>query len=266
MTDSARTVLHNPREEEFARKGWYLHSRDRFVARQVLKAAGGRKPGELKILDAGCGTGGVVHLLTQAGCKVTGADADAQSLEWGRAQGRLTNYVCAGLEHLSFDDDSFDLGVSSEVLEHLADDAAGLRELFRVCRGPVVLTVPAHRYLWTDSDALLLHQRRYSRRAFAELIESAGGSVESLRPFGMIPGLAILAYKVLARLSRRGKTKNGDMPLAARYSVPPFLNRLMAFVFSVDLRLSQMNLIPWGHAWIAVARRKTREENKAVSL
>ena len=111
----------------------------------------------------------------------------------------------------------------SEVLEHIPDDVQAVRELLRVARGPVVITVPAHACLWTDSDRVLLHQRRYSRAGLQRVVEAAGGRVHRLHAFGLLPGAAVLAYLAL----RRGRDSGPNAkPLAARFAMPRWLDRL----------------------------------------
>lgn len=250
MTTGA--LSYDPGQEENARQGWYLGNRDRFLAGLVcrrLKPRAGTPRGV--ILDAGCGTGGLAARLQAAGFTVTGVDADAPSLAWAQKQGRLADGRCADITALPFPDDAFDLCVSSEVIEHVADDVAAVRELLRVSRGPVILTVPAHRWLWTDSDQVLLHKRRYTRQDLRRCIQQAGGGVRILHPFGVMPALAILAYKAWCRL-RKPRGISGDaevLPLAARFRIPGWVDWFLSAFFRVELVMSAHGLIPWGHAW-----------------
>ena len=96
---------------------------------------------------------------------VTGVEPAAQSLQAARARG-LGPVLPGSLDDpLPFDDDAFDLAVALDVLEHVADDGAALRELARVIApgGRLLVTVPQYGWLWGEHDVLAHHHRRYTR-------------------------------------------------------------------------------------------------------
>ncbi len=103
-----------------------------------------------RVLDAGCGGGGLTRLLARAvgsGGEVVGLDANPQLIEWGRSQGKEADvagqiqFQEGDVLHLPFEDDTFDLVWCSRVIHGLSDQVAGVRELARVVRpgGRVVL-------------------------------------------------------------------------------------------------------------------------------
>jgi SAM-dependent methyltransferase len=241
-----------PSSEESGIGNWYLRSRHRFVARlasKVLKRSGGTS-----VLDAGCGTGGLCAFLEAEGVTtIVGCDAESEAVAHGREKGRLKNAIVADVSKLPFDDNAFDLVICSEVLEHLPDHRAGLREILRVSRGPVLLTIPAHPCLWTESDEILHHQRRYTRAMLRELLSSCDATVERVAPFGAIPGLMILLFKLLKPSS--GKAGGDQKPLAARMKWPGWLDALLYRASNAELALSSAGCMPWGHAWWVLLRK-----------
>jgi SAM-dependent methyltransferase len=260
---SERTVLHSPDREEEVRQDWYLLNRDRFVARLVRREANRLPlPSKPTVLDAGCGIGGLTAILRDEGVDVTGVGADEPSPQKGAASGRPDKDVKGDLCTLPFSDRSFALCVSSEVLEHLDDDTKGLQELVRVCRGTLVLTVPAHGRLWTRSDDILMHRRRYSRQEFAQLLSRAGISGAAIRGYGIVPGLAILGYRLIS--GDKGRSKDAppkkEEPLAARFRPPRWVDALLSLLFRIDLRLSQWGLVPWGQGWWVAVKTRTGED------
>lgn len=242
--------------EQKAITQWYLRARHESVAALAKRLLAGRDPAGCKVLDAGCGSGGVTLQLRAMGFDVTGCDHAESSVEQGRADGRLHDAIVADLCALPFADGAFDLVVCSEVLEHIADDAKAMREVSRVARGPMLITVPAHQSLWTYSDELLGHHRRYSRRSFRALLEAGGAEVRALHAFGMLPALFLAAYRPFARRSGKGASAE-DRPLAARFKLPRFLDAVLYRVARLDFRLSELGVIPWGHAWWAAASKKS---------
>lgn len=255
-----RTVPYAVEQDERARGGWYLANRDRFLAELAAARARRAATPVRRVLDAGCGVGGLVEQLARRGFEVTGVDADPASIALGRQAGRLKDARQADVAQLPFPDRHFDLAVCSEVLEHVPEDAAALRELRRVTSGPLLLTVPAHRYLWTDSDAILLHRRRYGRRDVVALAARAGVTLECLHPFGLLPGIAVLAYKCVARRKKTRPAGAAQIPLAARFHLPGVVDHVLATLFRLELCAARHGVLPWGHGWWFVVAGTTGEK------
>jgi ubiquinone/menaquinone biosynthesis C-methylase UbiE len=114
---------------------------DRF-RRRLLAVAAGSRPAT--VLDAGCGEGFVAEWLSGAfgGARIVGVDVRDDALR--EASGRVprAGFLVGDVMRLPFPDRSFDLVVCTEVLEHVEDPAGALRELRRVARGSVLVTVP----------------------------------------------------------------------------------------------------------------------------
>ncbi|MFQ6029898.1 MAG: class I SAM-dependent methyltransferase [Dehalococcoidia bacterium] len=99
-----------------------------------------------RVLDAGCGEGALSCLVARQGIEVVGADISAPNVEAARRlaaeRGMGVRFVCADLENLPFGDNSFDIVISSHVLEHLPDLSRGLGELYRVTRSMALIAMP----------------------------------------------------------------------------------------------------------------------------
>lgn len=120
----------------------------------------------LSVLDAGCGPGAITLGIARAVSPgtVTGLDIDEASLEVGRelvADQGVDNvaFVQASVNETGFPADSFDVAFAHAVLQHLADPAAAVRELFRVVRpGGLIALVDADHglsVLWPENDLML---------------------------------------------------------------------------------------------------------------
>jgi SAM-dependent methyltransferase len=112
--------------------------------KMILDAAGRRIAGRL--LENGCGVGMYVERLAPLAGQVIGLEYDFPRA-W-EAHGHSPNILCAAGEQLPFPNDFFDLILSHEVLEHVQDDAAALREMVRVLRpgGRMLIFVPNRGY------------------------------------------------------------------------------------------------------------------------
>jgi len=105
-------------------------------------------PEGLSVLDAGCGEGAVSFLLAERGRSSTGVDISEPNIRAAteearrRGVGGMTKFVQGDAERLPVPDQSFDVVVSTHVLEHLPDFDQGARELVRVARKRVVVALP----------------------------------------------------------------------------------------------------------------------------
>jgi SAM-dependent methyltransferase len=131
-------------------------------------------PDRARILDAGCGSGRNMIELARHGT-VTGVELSPPSVEIARR--RATGEVIEGsILEMPFAAESFDLAVSLDVIEHLQDDLAALKELRRVVApgGRLLVTVPAYQWLWSGHDEINHHHRRYTRRSLLDVAQQAG--------------------------------------------------------------------------------------------
>lgn len=98
----------------------------------IVQAGGERLRGD--ILENGCGVGMYVEHLAPFGGRVFGLEYDFERA--AKAGARSPGIINAAGEHLPYPDSSFDLILSHEVLEHVADDVLAVREMVRVLRNP----------------------------------------------------------------------------------------------------------------------------------
>ena len=110
----------------------------------IKEAAGERIQGRL--LENGCGIGLYLEHLRPLGCEVIGLEFDFQRAV--EAKKRTENILGAAGENLPFPEDSFDLILSNEVIEHVADDKKAVQEMVRtlVPGGRTVIFCPNRWY------------------------------------------------------------------------------------------------------------------------
>lgn len=152
------------------------------------------------ILDVGCGDGFYLHLLFALfpKAKIVGIDNDKNAL---RSASINLKYKNVKLKHgdicnLNFANNSLDIVVASELLEHLKDDFKGLKEIRRVLRpgGLLLISVPHANYplLWDPINWFLerifkthikkgffagiwnQHERLYSQNQLMKLVKKVG--------------------------------------------------------------------------------------------
>lgn len=130
-----------------------------------------------RILDVGCGTGANLEMLAQFG-SAEGVDVSDDALEFCRKKGLTVQKGLA--ETLPYADETFDITTALDVVEHLDDDIAGLKEMYRVTKtgGYSLIFVPAFMWLWGVQDDISHHRIRYTRKQIVERLEKAGYTVE----------------------------------------------------------------------------------------
>ncbi len=162
----------------------FVGPRHRLRESLLLKLLLSGRPGPA-LLNVGAGQGTFTQALEARGFRVTSVEPSQRAVELLRT--RVNGpVVAASAEALPFEDSAFDGAVLGEVLEHVEDDLAGLRETARVVRpeGVVAMSVPANPAWFGPSDEWAGHHRRYTRPALLDLCAGAGLSVVRLRPWG----------------------------------------------------------------------------------
>jgi ubiquinone/menaquinone biosynthesis C-methylase UbiE len=104
----------------------------------------------LRVLEVACGRGGFVGELARSGAHVTGCDFSSAALRAASTKLRArecqiaASLIQADAQSLPFADNSFDLVVSCETIEHLPDVMSAIRGMHRVTRpgGKLFLTTP----------------------------------------------------------------------------------------------------------------------------
>ena len=161
---------------------------------------------------------------------------------------------CAGLEHLPFPPAEFDLLFALDVLEHIEDDAGALAELRRVSApgAALVVTVPAHQWMWTEHDVQLHHVRRYARPEIEERARSTGWVPETVTYFNS----AVFPLVAVARLASRRSSRRGRTDLDR---TPPALNRLLELPMRAEAALIAGGVrLPFGVSLGLVCRNPAR--------
>lgn len=218
-----------------------------------------RPPTGYRVLECGCGTGNVLHALEQLGddVAVVGMDLFAEGLSYARQ--RTGASLVQGDVHRPPFGGRFDLVGLFDVLEHMADDRAVLRDLRTLVAdgGRVLLTVPAHPSLWSYFDEASRHCRRYTREELAGKLEAAGYRVECLTYFmaSLLPAVWI-GRRLAAMLSRQPaeEAAQADRLAVKELRITPGVNGLLAALLTVEAKvLARRGRLPWGASLLAVA-------------
>ena len=228
---------------------WWYTGRRKILAgfvEEICRHVTDRRP---RILDVGCGTGANLLMLSKYG-EAEGVDIAEDALAFCRERG-LDKVRLGSGEELPYDDGTFDLVTALDVVEHMDDDLAGLREMRRVLRpgGRVLLFVPTFMFLWGLQDDVSNHRRRYRLPELRRVLEQAGFEIERTTYANITFFLPILVMRQLMRLTGIKTDSENNINVTA-------LNGVLGSVFGAESWFLRFMNLPFGVSGLCVARVK----------
>lgn len=161
---------------------------NRFLERELIQFLGEHD----KAVDFGAGNGEFAARLTAHGKRITAIEPDPHLRDAIAAQGIhvIANIEAAPMQHRIY---------SQNVLEHIEDDEAALRELQSKLHplGKLFLYVPAFNCLYTDIDKAIGHHRRYHKAELVQKLKRAGFAIERAE---YVDSVGFLCWLVMGRL------------------------------------------------------------------
>jgi SAM-dependent methyltransferase len=224
------------------------------LARQVTAPL---SPG-YRVMEMGCGDGNVLRFLERA-CPtgiVVGMDLYAEGLRYARIRTACA-LVQGDVRNSPFGVPFQVIGIF-DVLEHIDDDRRILGDLSALLDtgGALLLTVPAHRSLWSYFDQVSGHCRRYEPEELRSKLEEAGFAIEYLTPYmASVRPLMWLARRLKARTA--AGTVHARELLKEEVRVIPVLNDILRVILSWEtFWLAKRRQLPFGSSLLAVARKR----------
>ena len=194
---------------------WWYRERRHLLGRMIA----GLRPGTA--LDIGAAGGGNTRVLRRAGWSVSALEYGADGAEVAAERG--LSVVRGDATALPVDDDSLDLVVAFDVLEHIVDHDTAVSEVRRALRsgGMFLIAVPADPKLWSDHDVAVDHVRRYTRETLKAVLERNGFEIASMTSWN------VLLRPVVAL--RRRKASGSDLE-----TVRPVVNLVLRAVVTAE--------------------------------
>lgn len=227
---------------------WWFQARRKAVLRLLERM---QWPRDIRLLDIGCSGGAMLQMLQQAGwTDLLGFDLEASGLSLSNqvSPGRILQ---ANAGQLPFRNDSVDAALASDVLEHIQDDGASLRDWLRVVRpgGRLLLFVPAYPQLWSRHDTWNHHYRRYRLPELVQTVTAAGWKVDFSSYWNTFWLPAVAGARLLERLLGPGKAEPAvKMP-------PAWLNHLMGLPFHLEHLWLRKHSLPMGLSCVVHAHK-----------
>ena len=229
---------------ELDQRHWWYVARREVLAALIRREV--RPPAKASVLEIGCGTGHNLAMLSEFGhVDALELDDEARAV----AEERLGRKVMsAPLPQLAgVPRKHYDLIGAFDVVEHIDDDATALASIAARLKpgGKLVVTVPAHQWMWSAHDVVNHHKRRYSKRALKRLFESSPLKLDAIGYFNSL----LFPVAVAERLSSKMRGKD-----EADLKMPPApLNSALEKVFAAERHLVGRLPLPLGLSLFAVA-------------
>lgn len=239
---------------ELERVHWWFEGRRRLFFDLLARTLRGAR--DLRMLDVGCGAGGMLGELRRFG-EPAGLEISHELLAAARARG-FPRLVAGSAERLPVAPASLDLVTAFDCVEHLEDDLGAFRGFFAALRpgGRLFLSVPAWQFLYAENDRVAMHRRRYRRSGLTARLREVGFAIERasyvnawLFPL-IVP--AVLLLKAKQHFFKRAGAP-AETNLSYRY--PKAVNSLLAAIFSSERFVLRRASFPIGHSLVVLARK-----------
>lgn len=241
-----RNVYH--RLDELEGEHWWFCAR-RSILKSVIKRYAPRVD-RLRLLEAGCGTGGNLQTLAELGSlEAFEIDEEARQI----AGGKLAIDIKYGSlpDAVPYPPGGFDIVAAFDVIEHVEDDVASLASLGKQLSpgGRLIMTVPAMPWMWSHHDTSHHHYRRYTRSRLESVLNEAGLKPLTTTYFNTLLFPAIVAMRFGKRALGYGETRDDAMP-------SPYLNAILKNIFKLEEHIVGRVNLPVGVSLLAVAERR----------
>jgi 2-polyprenyl-3-methyl-5-hydroxy-6-metoxy-1,4-benzoquinol methylase len=245
------SAFHEIEEEHY----WYTARRDAII-RLLTRAGFSMTKRASRCVEVGCGTGGMLSILSLFAESVEGVEPYEAAVRTAR-QRHLAFEVHHqdGIEFLHERLGQFDLIASFDVLEHIEDHEKMIEAMYGALApgGCLVVTVPAHRMLWSSFDDFDHHYRRYSKAELSGVLGRAGFVVKRATYFYMSLFPAVFAV-------RKIRTLAGLPPIAQNRDVmvlpPRWVNWFIKKLLALEVLLIRYANLPFGSSLCCVARKE----------
>jgi len=225
---------------------WWFKGRRRIIS-DIIKKLFSKKE-KIKILDVGCGTGSEIEFFSNFG-QVIGIDSSKEAIDLCLHRGLEDKVVEANAKKLPFIDESFNLVLILDILEHIQCPNSAILEICRVLKkeGFAIFTVPAYNFLWSEHDKISGHYRRYNIKDLRSTLELKGFRTIKISYFNNFLFCFIFLLRKFKNLIR---SKSTDLEIP-----PMFINYLLELIFSSERFFLKYFNFPFGVSVIAIIQK-----------
>ena len=225
---------------------WFSNRRDKIG--QLFQQ---RIPKKSRILEIGGGTGYVAAKLIELGYSIEESDIHLNGLLYAKKRGikKLMQFDLFSPPFI----EEFDCICLFDVLEHLHEEQRALESLRSMLKpgGFIVLTVPAHQWLWNRDDVIAGHCRRYSQKHLETVFRSTRFETVHLQYFF----IAILPFLILRKWVNRDTGCRVAKSESVAERIPSFFNKICNFLTKTEFYFERYLPNKIGGTLIAIAQK-----------
>lgn len=181
---------------------WFI-SRNKVIQHLFHKHIGNK---EADILEIGCGTGYVLKGLQDkfSNYNLIGSEIHLEGIKFAKKRLSDVEFIQLDATQMPFND-TFDAIGAFDVLEHIEEDEQVMKEVHKSLRplGHFFISVPQYQWMWSKTDDIAFHKRRYVRKELRNKLEKAGFEVVYVGSFVF----SLFPFMFLSRLLKRSKNK-----------------------------------------------------------
>jgi SAM-dependent methyltransferase len=210
-------------------------------------------PDAKKFFEVGCGTGFVLSGVHDAFPEIAlyGSEIYESGLEFASRRVKSATLFQMDARKIPFKCE-FDVIGAFDVLEHIDQDQAVLCEIHRACTsgGGIILTVPQHKFLWSEHDEYACHVRRYNAHDLQNKLFRAGFVISRMTSF-----VSLLLPLLIASRLRKRKSGAGYDALA-EYRIGARVNTTLEQLLNLERTIIRWGAsFPIGGSLLVVARK-----------
>ena len=228
------------------RHWWFLARRDIicFLLRFCKK--------DSKILEIGCSGGVLLECLKKEGFNnIFGIDKSPEAIKKCKEKG-IENASGKDATNTGFSENSFDIVIASDILEHIENDFEAVGEWNRILRqnGILIMFVPAFKFLWSGHDEKSQHFRRYSKSRLKEILKKNNFKTERMSYWNFFLFFPIAAVRIIKKIILRNFSDDDLNNSNA------FLNNFLFNIVRFENYLLRFVNFPLGVSLFVVAKKQ----------
>jgi len=235
-------------ESQIEERHWWFVVRRKLFTRYIN--ALNLNKNNAKILDIGSSSGTNLRMLKDLGfVDYQGFDNNYLSKKFCEKKdlGKVTiGDICEN----NFADNSFDLILASDVIEHIENDNLAIAQIRRILKpsGCAIITVPCFKQLWGFHDEQAMHKRRYLLEEISQKITQQNLQIIESYYFNFILFLPIFLFRKITKILK-------IKPASENRVNNDFLNKFLQKIFTIDVLLACKIKSPYGVSAFLLVRK-----------
>lgn len=233
---------------------WWYKALHHMILRLVRKETSGRNPADIKLLDCGCGTGGMLAVLKPTYPWTTGFDLSDDAVKFCHKRG-FKDVKKMSVSEIKYPKNRFDIIYSLDVLCNLqmkdfAKAMKGIRESLKP-GGVFIFNLPAFNSMQSEHDRAVGIFRRFRRNILRKELQEAGFSVEKInyRVSCLFPLIWVI------RMLKRGKIADAKEAHSDLKPLSAPLNGFLTGLFRFENVIVHYIPSPYGLSVFGVVRK-----------